>query len=106
MAEELSPQEAAARLSPRDSIGLPLGSGQPPGFMRALGERDDWKDLRVAGALLAVGTNLFSHPGVHYLSGFFGPIERMLREAGANIELRRGRFPAASRHCWRPPSRT
>ena len=73
MAEELSPQEAAARLRPRDSIGLPLGSGQPPAFMRALGERDDWEELRVAGALLAVGTNLFSHPGVHYLSGFFGP---------------------------------
>ena len=55
--------------------------------MRALGERDDWEELRVAGALLAVGTNLFSHPGVHYLSGFFGPIERMLREAGANISF-------------------
>jgi acyl-CoA hydrolase len=87
VAEELSPQEAAARLSPRDSIGLPLGSGQPPAFMRALGEREDWEELRVAGALLAVGTNLFSHPGVHYLSGFFGPIERMLREAGANISF-------------------
>ena len=37
------------------------------------------------GALLAVGTELFTRPGVHYLSGFFGPIERMLRDAGANI---------------------
>jgi hypothetical protein len=25
-------------------------------------------------------------PGVRVLSGFFGPIERMAREAGANIE--------------------
>ena len=78
---------AAARLGVRDSIGLPLGTGQPPAFLRALGERDDWEDLRVAGALLAVGTSLFSHPGVHYLSGFFGPIERALREAGANISF-------------------
>ena len=53
--------------------------------MAALGERDDWEDLRVYGALLAVGTELFNHPGVHYLSGFFGPIERALRDAGANI---------------------
>ena len=87
MAEELSPQDAAARLSTSDSIGLPLGTGQPPAFLRALGEREDWEDLRVVGALLAVGTALFAHPGVHYLSGFFGPIERALREGGANISF-------------------
>src|SRR5262249_37430157 len=26
-----------------------------------------------------------NHPNVHYLSGFFGPIERLLRDAGANL---------------------
>ena len=55
--------------------------------MEALGNRDDWEELRVYGALLAVGTALFNHPGVHYLSGFFGPIERALRDAGANISF-------------------
>jgi hypothetical protein len=64
-----------------------LGPGQPPAFMRALGEREDWTDLRVYGALLAVGTELFSRPGVHYLSGFYGPIERALRDMGANVEF-------------------
>ncbi len=87
MTETLSSEQAAARVGRRDSIGLPLGTGQPPGFLRALGERDDWEELRVVGALLAVGTNLFAHPGVHYLSGFFGPIERALRESGANISF-------------------
>jgi acyl-CoA hydrolase len=87
VAEELTPQEAAARLSTTDTLGLPLATGQPPSFLRALGEREDWEDLRVAGALLAVGTALFFHPGVHYLSGFFGPIERALREGGANISF-------------------
>ena len=87
MAEFVSMQEAVARVGRRDSMGLPLGPGQPPGFLRALGERDDWEDLRIAGALLTVGTELFVRPGVHYLSGFFGPIERMLRDAGANISF-------------------
>jgi Acetyl-CoA hydrolase/transferase C-terminal domain len=64
-----------------------LGPGQPPAFMRALGEREDWTDLRVYSALLAVGTELFSRPGVHYLSGFYGPIERALRDMGANVEF-------------------
>ncbi|MFN8173760.1 MAG: acetyl-CoA hydrolase/transferase C-terminal domain-containing protein [Solirubrobacteraceae bacterium] len=87
MAETLTPEEAAARVGRRDTLGLPLGPGQPPAFLRALGERDDWEELRVAGALLAVGTALFSHPNVHYLSGFFGPLERALRESGANISF-------------------
>ncbi|PRC48993.1 4-hydroxybutyrate CoA-transferase, partial [Mycobacterium sp. ITM-2017-0098] len=52
-----------------------------------LGEREDWTDLRVYGALLAVGTDLFSRAGVHYLSGFFGPLERALRDSGADIEF-------------------
>ena len=76
---------AAALVRPTDTVGLPLGPGQPPSFLYALGERDDWEDLRVYGALLAVGTELFIRENVHLLSGFFGPIERMIRDAGGNI---------------------
>jgi acyl-CoA hydrolase len=81
----LDAHEAAARFQRRDTLGLPLGTGQPPALLAALGERDDWEELRVYGALLSVATELFSRAGVHYLSGFFGPFERALRDAGANI---------------------
>lgn len=87
MPTELTADEAAARLDPADTLGIPLGPGQPPAFLRALGERTDWTDLRVYGALLAVGTELFSRSGVRYLSGFFGPLERALGDAGADIEF-------------------
>jgi acyl-CoA hydrolase len=87
MPEELTAEQAAARLKSTDTLGMPLGPGQPPAFLRALGQRDDWTDLRVYGALLAVGTELFSHQGVHYLSGFYGPIERGLRDMGASIDF-------------------
>ncbi|MEK6278194.1 MAG: acetyl-CoA hydrolase/transferase C-terminal domain-containing protein [Actinomycetota bacterium] len=87
MSQTVTPEEAASRLEPSDTLGIPLGTGQPPALMAALGERDDWTELRVYGALLLVGTELFNHPEVHYLSGFFGPIERMLRDAGANISF-------------------
>src|SRR5688500_12622322 len=87
MPATVTPQEAAARVEATDTIGIPLGTGQPPALLQALGERDDWEDLRVYGALLLVGTALFNHPNVHYLSGFFGPIERMLRDSGANISF-------------------
>src|SRR5215208_232757 len=53
--------------------------------MAALGERDDWTNLRVYGALLLAWSEAFKHPNVHYLSGFFGPVDRALRDQGANI---------------------
>src|SRR5882757_10951156 len=87
MPQELTAEQAAALLKPTDTLGIPLGPGQPPAFLRALGEREDWTDLRVYGALLAVLTELFSRQGVHYLSGFFGPRERALRAAGSNIDF-------------------
>lgn len=87
MPQILSPAEAAARVEASDSIGIPLGTGQPGAFFEALGERDDWNELRIYGALLLVYSELFQHPNVHYLSGFFGPIERALRDQGANISF-------------------
>lgn len=85
MTQRLTADEAAALLHPKDSLGMPLGPGQPPAFLEALGRRTDWEHLRIGGALLTVLTDLFSHPNVHYLSGFFGPLERLLRDSGANI---------------------
>jgi acyl-CoA hydrolase len=87
MPEELTAEQAAERLTAVDTLGIPLGPGQPPAFLRTLGERTDWTDLRVYGALLGVGTELFTRPGVSYLSGFFGPFERMLRDTGAEVEF-------------------
>src|SRR5918995_3141086 len=65
----------------------PARPGQPGAFLETLGERDDWEELRIYGALLLVWTPLFQHPRVHYVSGFFGPIERALRDQDANISF-------------------
>ena len=40
MPEEMTAEQAAAGLDTADSLGIPLGPGQPPAFLRALGERD------------------------------------------------------------------
>ncbi len=85
MTERLTADQAAALVRPVDTLGMPLGPGQPPDFLDALGRRTDWEELRIGGALLTVLTELFSHPNVHYLSGFYGPLERLLRDSGANI---------------------
>jgi acyl-CoA hydrolase len=90
-----TPDEAAAEMHPIDTLCVPLGPGQPPAFLQALGRRTDWEDLRIIGALLTVLSDVFTHPNVHYLSAFFSPLERILRDTGANIgfapsDFRRG----------------
>jgi acyl-CoA hydrolase len=85
VAKVVAPDDAAAHVRPVDTVGIPLGPGQPPELLESLGRRTDWEDLRIYGALLTVLSDLFSHANVHYLSGFFGPLERLLRDSGANI---------------------
>ncbi len=79
--------EAVAAVRSRDRLAIPLGPGQPGAFLHALGERDDFEELEVFGALLTDFYALFTRPGVRMLSGFYGPAERFLRDSGANIEF-------------------
>ena len=83
----LSPPDAAALVGSRDTLGIPLGPGQPSAFLHALGGREDFTDLTVFGALLVDLYEVFTRPGVRYLSGFFGPAERFLIDSGARIEF-------------------
>jgi acyl-CoA hydrolase len=85
--ERLSPADAVGRLEATDTLGIPLGTGQPPRLIEALAGREDWLNLRIYGGLLLVWSEAFKHPNVHYLSGFFGPVERALRDADANLSF-------------------
>lgn len=78
--------EAVALIRAEDSMAVPLGPGVPGGFMHALAERDDFTRLEIFGALLPDLYAVLTKPGVHYRSGFFGPAERFLRDAGASID--------------------
>lgn len=48
----ISPADAAAMVGDTDTLGIPLGPGQPPSFLHALGEREQFTDLQISGALL------------------------------------------------------
>jgi hypothetical protein len=87
-----TPDEAAALVRTRDTIGFGLGPANPDAFFTALGRRDDWEDLTLGGALLLGFYTVLLQPGVSYRSGFFGPAERMMLAQGANIELVPGGF--------------
>jgi acyl CoA:acetate/3-ketoacid CoA transferase beta subunit len=78
---------AIAVVRSTDTLAVPLGPGVPAGFLHALGERDDFQQLDIFGALLPDLFQLMTRDGVHYRSGFFGPAERFLRDAGASIDF-------------------
>src|SRR5215210_2069308 len=78
---------AVAAVRATDRLAIPLGPGQPATFLHALGERDDFENLEVFGALLIDLYAVFTKPGVRLLSGFFGPAERFLRDSGARVEF-------------------
>jgi acyl-CoA hydrolase len=79
--------DAAALVRERDTLGLPLGPGQPTAFLHALGERDDFEELVVFSALLTDLFRIFTRRGVQLRSGFFGPVERGLRAAGHDVRF-------------------
>jgi len=87
MVERMTAEQAAALVRPVDVVGIPLGPGHPGSLIHAMGARTDWEDLTVTGALLTDFYELFNRRGVKFLSGFFGPLERLLRDQGGAIEF-------------------
>lgn len=88
----LNPTEAAALIRSRDTLAVPLGPGQPAALLHALGEEDRFEELVVSTALLTDLFALFTKKGVRLLTGFYGPAERFLREAGSDIHFVPGDF--------------
>jgi acyl-CoA hydrolase len=87
-----TPEEAAALVRPRDTIGFGLGPANPDAFLTALGGRHDWEDLVLGGALLLGYYTVLTQAGVSYRCGFFGPAERILLAEGHGVELVPGGF--------------
>src|SRR5438309_3162962 len=80
---KLDPEAAARLVQPRDTVLCGFVAGQPVGFLDALGARTDLEDVALYTGLLTRPFALLQNPGVRVVSGFFGPIERMARAAGA-----------------------
>ncbi len=77
---------AADLLRAQDTVAVPIATGQPAAWLAALGERDDWTDLVIFGGLLTEPYRVAQRAGVRLISGFYGPIERMLVAAGARVD--------------------
>jgi acyl-CoA hydrolase len=82
-----SARQAVARLRRDDTVAVPILTGQPAALLTALAERDDWQELTLFSGLLIEPYPILLRPGVRYISGFLGPIERMLIDAGGAIDF-------------------
>ena len=81
-----SAREAADLVRPQDTLAVPIVTGQPRTFLNALAARSDYRDLSIFGGLLVEPYAVLQQPGVRFISGFYGPLERMLKSMGANIQ--------------------
>ncbi|HUI27709.1 MAG TPA: acetyl-CoA hydrolase/transferase C-terminal domain-containing protein [Candidatus Kryptonia bacterium] len=78
--------DAIGLIGRRDIIAAPIATGQPATFLAGLAGRQDFEDLTLFSGLLIEPYTVLQQPGVRLVSGFFGPIERMLRSAGVGVE--------------------
>ena len=83
--QKLDLAAAAGRVRPRDTLLCGFVAGQPAGFLEALGARTDLEDIVLYTGLLQRPYALLQNPAVRVVSGFFGPVERMARAAGARV---------------------
>jgi acyl-CoA hydrolase len=81
-----SASAAAALVRSEDSIAAPIATGQPAAFLSALGKRDDFTRLTIFSGLLIEPYAVLQRPGARLISGFFGPLERMLVKAGGTVD--------------------
>ena len=70
-------EDAVARIGATDTIGVPLGPGQPGAFLHGLGARDDYSGLTISGALLVDFYEMLLQAGCP-------PSERFLRSDRAH----------------------
>src|SRR5690349_5268375 len=69
----------------RDRLCASFGGGQLRTLLNQLGNKTDIEEIHLFTGLCAFPYPLLNHPNVHVVSGYYGPMERMLNEMGANI---------------------
>jgi len=79
-------REAVDLIKVDDTLAAPIATGQPAAFLSALAERTDYRQLTIFTGLIIEPYAVLQQPGVRLISGFYGPIDRMLKSMGANVE--------------------
>ena len=91
-------REAVDLIRAEDTLAAPIAAGQPAAFLTALAERSDYRNLTIFTGLLIAPYPVLQQSGVRVISGFYGPIERMMKSVGARVEFLPADFIGWERH--------
>ncbi|MBF0493229.1 MAG: hypothetical protein HQM15_10670 [Deltaproteobacteria bacterium] len=80
-----STQEFISLIQGKDRLATSIAAGQPRTLLNALSDKTDIENLEIFTGLCAFPYPLFTHEKVKVISGYYGPIERMLNDMGANV---------------------
>ncbi len=72
-------------IQPKDFISTPIGAGQPRNLLNHLSNLKNIEELKLFTGLLAFPYPILTHPKIQTISGYYGPIERMLNQSGYNV---------------------
>jgi acyl-CoA hydrolase len=97
--------DAVKLIQRRDTIAAPIATGQPAAFLSALADRDDYEDLVLFTGLITEPYPVIQKSGVRLISGFYGPIERLLKAGGARIDYLPADFLGWERYALRAKPR-
>jgi acyl-CoA hydrolase len=98
-------QDAVGLLHASDTIAVPIAAGQPSALLSALAERSDYQNLVIFTGLVIEPYPVLTQPGVRLISGFFGPVERMLKSMGGTVEYLPADFIGWERYALRAKPR-
>lgn len=105
MSRERSLDEIVSLFHNKDSLAISLATGQPRSLLLKLSEKEDWEKLEIISGLLVFPYPILNHPKVFIKSGYYGPLERMLNEAKANIQYLPNHFRGFEAYAKDNPSR-
>jgi hypothetical protein len=72
-------------IRPKDRLAASIAGGQPRALLNHLSNKTEVEDIRIFTGLCAFPYPFFANPKVSVISGYYGPIDRMLNEMGANM---------------------
>ncbi|MBL7686007.1 MAG: acetyl-CoA hydrolase/transferase family protein [Deltaproteobacteria bacterium] len=72
-------------IQPKDRLCTSIAAGQPRALLNHLSNKSDLESLHIFTGLIAFPYPLFAQPNVFVTSGYYGLMDRMLNEMGANI---------------------
>ncbi len=73
------------RLQPEDYLSTSIAAGQPRSLLQKLSEMKNAKSIKLFTGLISAPYPCLVKPEFHTISGYYGPVERKLNDAGFNL---------------------